>query len=130
MSVVILLATIECDCCAKRFKVEIDTGATRPKDWTFFELIVDAVRGGHAYEGGDGCSVDGDKLRCSECTSEQDSAWIEAHPDYISSVQNGGGVWSIETYDGSKFVQRGGIKPEFDRPISDYPEAEAVAVEA
>jgi hypothetical protein len=124
MSVIIVLATIECDCCGTRFKVEVDPGSTRPKDWSFYELVVDAVRGGDVHEGESHCSVEGDKLRCGKCTSEEDAAFIAAHPDYICGIHAGhGGVWIIETYDGTKYHQQGGVKPAFDTPISAYPEA-------
>jgi len=84
MSLSYIRARFRCDGCMAWFEVELDAASERlPEDWSFFDIAVDAVRGGHieaaqhrAAEDGF-CSVQDDKHLCAKCTREED----EKHPE-------------------------------------------------
>lgn len=79
MSVLVIIATIECDECGKRFRVEIEAAA---KPWprengTAFDLAENAVRGGGTTEG-PACSVRAGQMLCGDCTKDVDEKHAES----------------------------------------------------
>ena len=96
MGVRVVKATIECDGCAKHFRVDLDAADDRPAEWTWHDLVADAVRGGVACEGLKGESIgvsshQGDKMLCPRCTKIVDAAFDENHtctPDEVDAALN------------------------------------------
>ena len=77
-------AVVECDGCAKQFRVDLDAADDRPAGWTWDDLVADAVRGGTACEGTKGESLgvsshQGNKMLCPICTKVVDNAFDENH---------------------------------------------------
>lgn len=78
MPVLSIKASVECEGCGGQFRVELDAADDRPKDWTWFDLVKDTVRGGNSCENLEGgailgfSSVQADLMLCPECTRKVD----------------------------------------------------------
>jgi hypothetical protein len=80
MGVIVIKATVECDGCGQRFRSDLDPGDNRPPNWTWHDLVEDAVRGGNQSEAMNGTSigltsVQGEHMLCPKCTRTVDAAF-------------------------------------------------------
>lgn len=77
MSVLRIVASIECEGCGCLFKIEIDP-ADKCDGWSVFDYAKDAVRGSNGIIDWDGksifTSVEDDKMLCPNCTDHTVSA--------------------------------------------------------
>ena len=79
MSVIAVIAKIECDECGVHFSVEVDPACGPVRRWSVWDYAQDAVRGSVGYENkirsGDGLSsVQAGKMLCGTCTKVADDA--------------------------------------------------------
>jgi hypothetical protein len=78
MSLINIIATIDCDECGKRFSVYLDPADRVPSEWTLFEKAEDEVRGGTSIvldkdtDPLASTSVQKGKMLCTICTEEED----------------------------------------------------------
>jgi len=73
MSIIHIVALVECDKCGYRFQVAMEESRKVPKDWTLFDCAEDAVRGGiDVVDGIGSTSVQDNQMLCTDCTKKID----------------------------------------------------------
>ncbi|WEX10306.1 hypothetical protein [Chelativorans sp. AA-79] len=73
MALIGIRAFVSCDGCNTKMTFDLDAADERPRDWSWYDLVVDHARGFGPREGGFS-SVQGesDKVLCPACTKTVD----------------------------------------------------------
>lgn len=113
MTILSIIARVQCDDCGNPFSVNIDPAM---KCETAFGAAEEAMTGG------EGSYYDG-IMRCDPCTSTHIKEWIAEHPNAASEIHPIEDGWRVVTYGGETVNVPSDHplgKPDFDADMAAY----------